>query len=281
MVARPRGFPHPGIRLPVTVRTVRNLPGEGSYDKAGFSVAVDLGTAAGGDPLDPGVWEFFLDVRAQGVSRTVRLRRPCGDARDARTSPAQRVVAGGSRHQHTVVRPFFGPDDTLSLDVRPDRNQLSQTCHVTSTVWDVSARGHLIVSGFLTGQARPAPGAITLRAEAASGSVHEVPLHCSADGNGTGFTARLPVRTLAPGRWTITLHANETKETADVPDLGGLTGTHWFRPSRLGRPYYAKPLPPGRRQALVLRVAPVRLATALGRRLDPRGWARGRWGRRG
>ncbi|WP_461087361.1 glycosyltransferase family 2 protein, partial [Streptomyces deserti] len=274
LILRPRDFPHPGIRRPVAVRTIKDLPGEGSYDKAGFSVAVDLGTVAGGDPLDPGVWEFFLDVRAQGVSRTVKLRQSPGDAHGARTSPAQRAVAGRSRHRHTVVRPFFSPDDTLSLDVRPEQSQFTQACHVTRTVWDASACGRLIVSGCLTGQATRHPGAITLRAEDASGSAYEVPVHCTADGNSTGFTARLPVRTLPPGQWTITLHANETKERVVVPHLDGLTGTYWFRPSRLGRPYYAKPLPAGRQQSLVLRVAPVRLATALRRRLNPRRFAR-------
>ncbi|MFD6172403.1 glycosyltransferase family 2 protein [Streptomyces coeruleorubidus] len=280
LILRPRDFPHPGLRRPVTVRTVKGLPGERSYDKAGFSVAVDLATVAGGDPLDPGAWEFFLDVRAQGVSRTVKLRQSSGDAHGARTTPAHRAVAGRSRYRHPVVRPFFSPDGTLSLDVRPDPNQFTQTCHVTRTVWDASARGNLIVRGCLTGQATRHRGAITLRAKDASGSVYEVPVHRTAEGDSTGFTARLPVRPLPPGRWTITLHANETKETAVVPHLDGLTGTHWFRPSRLGRPYYARPLPLGAEQTLVLRVAPVRLATALRRRLDPRKFAPSQWGRR-
>ncbi|MFC5637899.1 glycosyltransferase family 2 protein [Streptomyces bullii] len=271
LIVRRRGLAHPDIRLPVTARTRADLPGEGRYARAGFEVDVDLRTVAGGQPLGLGVWDLVLDVRAQGVSRTVRLRRTATGGDGSGTAPPERALGGRAAGQGQVlVRPFFTPHGGFSLHVRQAESALGRACRVTRTAWDPTARGQLIVSGFLTGQATSRPGAMTLRAEDTSGSVYEVPVRCSPDEDRDRilFTARLPVRRLRPGQWTIALRRQN--EQAAVPPLDAVTGTHWFRARRLGRPYYATPLTRGREEVLVLRVAPVRLGAALRRRLGPR-----------
>ncbi|MGW0865207.1 glycosyltransferase [Streptomyces sp. NPDC002611] len=258
LVLRPRGFPHPDVRVPVTLRAASHQPDE---QATGFLVEVDLGTVDSGAPLGAGVWDLHLDVRAQGVSRTVRLRQAGTDANGQRTAPPRREVAA------TTARPFFTPYGNFSLDIR--RTEDEPVCQVTALAWD--APGTLVVSGRLTDGAAGRPGPTALRAEGDSGSVREVPLRYAPDGGGTGFTARLPVRKLPPGLWTLTLRTDGPDSRIPVPPLKGLTGTRWFRTARLGRPSYAKPLPHGSKGALVLRVAPVGLAAGLRRRLGRHG----------
>ncbi|MGX1566660.1 glycosyltransferase family 2 protein [Streptomyces sp. NPDC055506] len=258
LILRPRGFSHPDIRVPVTISTASHQPDD---QATGFLVEVDLSTVDSGAPLGTGVWDLYLDVRAEGVSRTVRLRQERTDANGERTAPPRREVVA------TTARPFFTPYGNFSLDIR--RAEDKPVCRVTAIAWD--APGTLVVSGRLTDEAAGRPGPQALRAEDDSGSVREASLRYAPDGDGTGFTARLPVRKLPPGRWTLTLRTDEPDSRIPVPPPKGLTGTRWFRAARLGRPYYAKPLPRGSKGAVVLRVAPVGLVAALRRRLGRHG----------
>ncbi|MFF7311762.1 glycosyltransferase [Streptomyces sp. NPDC008137] len=265
LILRPRGFPHPDIRVPVTLRTASHQPDDRA---TGFLAEVDLSTVDSGVPLGAGVWDLHLDVRAEGVSRTVRLRQARTDANGERPAPPRReIVATGSPpgYEPTTARPFFTPYGNLSLDIR--RTEEEPLCRVTGIAWDTSAPGTLVVTGRLTDEASGRPGPTALRAEGDSGSVREAPVRYSPDGSGTGFTARLPVRRLPPGQWTLTLRTDEPHSRIPVPPPKGLTGTRWFRAARLGRPYYAKPLPRDSKGAVVLRVAPVGLTAALRRRL--------------
>ncbi|MFE6523163.1 glycosyltransferase [Streptomyces sp. NPDC057794] len=275
LILRPRGRAHPGLRLPVSVGTVPHLPGTpaaGNPDpSAGFTAVLDLGTADSGAPLGEGVWDVHLEVRADGVARTVRVRRTRADGDGGRTAPPPRELPPATRPGPgpVTVRPFFTPRGDLSVEVRP----AAPPCRVTEVAWDPAAPGTLVVGGHLTAEVTGHTGAMTLRAEDGTGLVRESPLrYARADGR-TGFTARLPVRELPPGHWTLTLRtgggpgADGPGRRIPVPPAGTLTGTRWFRASRLGRPYYAKPLAKGARGALVLRVAPVGLAAGLRRRL--------------
>ncbi|MFI6375545.1 glycosyltransferase family 2 protein [Streptomyces sp. NPDC050546] len=258
LILRPRGFPHPDIRVPVTVHDDSPQPDDLATD---FLVEVDLSTVDSGAPLGAGVWDLHLDVRVQGVSRIVRLRQTRTDANGQRTAPLRRRVMA------TTARPFFTPYGNFSLDIR--RTEDEPVCRVTAIAWD--APGTLVVTGRMTDEAAGRPGPTALRAESDSGSVREVPLRYARDGGSIGFTARLPVRNLPPGRWTLTLRTDEPNSRIPVPPLKGLTGTRWFRAARLGRPYCAKPLPRGSKGAVVLRVAPVGLVTGVRRRLGRHG----------
>ncbi|GAA2766659.1 hypothetical protein GCM10010103_57000 [Streptomyces paradoxus] len=263
LILRPSGFRHPDIRVPATVGTA---PQHGDGAAAGFTVDVDLGTVDAGAPLGSGRWDFYLDVRAQGVSRTVRLRQTGTDTDGRRTAPPRREMSTGSRHGHEppTARPFFSPHGNLHLDIR--RTEPGPACLVTAIAWDTLAPATLVVSGRLTGEAARHPEPVALRAEEDAGPVREVPLLYTPHGSRT-FTARMPVRDLRPGRWTLTLRTTDPERPVPVPTPKGLSGTRWYRAARLGRPYYAKPLAGSPKRPLVLRVAPVRLAAALRRRL--------------
>ncbi|MFJ4081549.1 glycosyltransferase [Streptomyces iakyrus] len=263
LILRPSGFRHPDIRVPATVGTA---PHQGDDAAAGFTVDVDLSTVDAGAPLGAGQWDLYLDVRAQDVSRTVRLRQTRTDADGRRAAPPERELATGSRHGHgsTTARPFFTPQGTFSLDVR--QTEAEPACVVTGIAWDTFAPATLVVSGRLTGDAARHPHPVALRAEEDAGSVREVPLLYAPHGSRT-FTARMPVRNLRPGRWTLTLRTDDPKSPVPVPTPKALSGRRWFRAARFGRPYYAKPLAGSPKRPMALRVAPVRPVAALRRRL--------------
>ncbi|WP_055555475.1 glycosyltransferase family 2 protein [Streptomyces sp. NBRC 110028] len=235
------------IRVPAT-----HTPGT-----SGFAAVIDPATADGGAPLERGLWNLYLDVRAQGVSRVVRFGGSREDS--AATRPARRAVTtpGG---EPVVVVPYFTPYGNLSLDVgevahAPD----DAPCRVTRTAWHGARKSVLIVGGRLTGEYR---GGVRLRAESGTGAVREVAARFERGGACGDFTALLPVGQLTAGRWTLTLLLED--RTVVVPCVGNLASTRWFR---FGRPYYAKPLTPRSAPALALDVAPIRVAAGVRRRL--------------
>lgn len=262
LILRPNGFRHPDIHVPATVGTARH---PGDDPTAGFTADVDLRTVDAGAPLGDGLWDVHLDVRAQGVSRTVRLRNTSTDAYGRRPTPPQRELTTVVRpgEEPATACPSFTAHGHFSLDVR--RPDAAAASVVTEVAWDASRRALLVVSGQLTDEAG-GPRPTALRAEADRGTVREVPLLYARE-DSRSFTGRMPVRKLRPGRWTLTLRTDAPGRCLPVPATKALPGTRWFRASRLGRPYYAKPLRNGRQGALMLRVAPIRLAAAVRRRL--------------
>ncbi|MFH9010958.1 glycosyltransferase [Streptomyces sp. NPDC017943] len=273
LTLRPSGFRHPDVHVPVTLDAAPPRPGtdtreQDRTDGAGsgtnrYTVDVDLRTAASGAPLGAGTWDLRLDLRAQGVSRTVRVRQPKADADDPAPTPPVREPATGSRPEPATARLRSTPDGHLALEIRRTGTAAEPACRVTGIAWDASAPGTLVVRGHLTGEAAHHP--VALRAQEDSGRVREAPLSYGPDGR--GFTARLPLARLRPGRWALTLRPNAGGTPIPVPHTDRLGGTRWFRASRLGRPSYAKPLPRPPEGVLTLRVAPIRLTTALRRRL--------------
>ncbi|MFI9064118.1 glycosyltransferase family 2 protein [Streptomyces sp. NPDC053429] len=84
---------------------------------AGFLAELDLATLAGGAPIAPGTWDCFLNVRADGVTRTVRLGRRHAPDMD-RTARRPRVLAtdpGGATE--LAASPFFTGYGNLSIEV--------------------------------------------------------------------------------------------------------------------------------------------------------------------
>ncbi|MEV7079619.1 glycosyltransferase [Streptomyces sp. NPDC093516] len=283
LILRPRGGTRPDLRLPVIVGTAPHRPGartgDGAEPAGDFTAVLDLDTVDAGAPLGDGVWDLHLEVRADGVARTVRLRQARTEDGTDRPEPPPRELRTASRPGRgpLTARPFRTPHGTLSVEIRPAPVQ--PPCRVTGVAWDPAAPGTLVVRGRLTAEAARRPGAVTLRAEDGTGRVREAPPCHAPDDGRTDFTVRLAVRELPPGRWTLTLRTGTAHDAGDpggripVPPTRSLTGARWFRASRLGRPYYAKPLPHAAQGALVLRVAPVRVAAALRRRV------RGLWKR--
>ncbi|WP_302888733.1 glycosyltransferase family 2 protein [Streptomyces sp. NEAU-Y11] len=244
------------------------LPGDGGE----FTADVDIATGDGGAPLRPGVWDLYLDVRAQGISRTVRFGSRHDDGLDINT--ARRVVAAG-RGLRARVSPYFTtPYGNLSLDIGPAPR--GAPCEVTEAVWHPSEKGTLVVAGRLLPPGSPARGrSLRLRAEHADGRVLDHPVRFAAGHPAGAFTARLSVRDLSRGRWTVTLamtgpggaRSDGPPRAAPVPPPPRLPGARWLR---RGRPYYAKPLTGHGQTTLELRVAPVRLVAALRNRLRRR-----------
>ncbi|MCQ8192163.1 glycosyltransferase [Streptomyces rugosispiralis] len=240
-------------------------------DPARFEADVDIATADGGTPLRPGVWDVFLDVRAQGISRTVRFGNHHDDLLDIGT--ARRVVAAGPGLRARVTPYFTSPYRNLSLDIGPAPR--GAPCEVTEAVWHPSDKGTLVVAGRLLPPGTPARGRLLrLRAEHTDGRIFDQPVRFAAGHPAGAFTARLPVRDLGRGRWTVTLAVvapgddgqapGRTAPAAPVPPPARLPGARWVR---RGRPYYAKPLMGRGEVTLELRVAPVRLLAAVRNRL--------------
>ncbi|MET8179424.1 glycosyltransferase family 2 protein [Streptomyces sp. NPDC005336] len=258
----------PEVRVPTTPRpAAHSLPGEGRHEMSGFAAEIDPATADGGAPLERGLWNIHLDVRTQGVSRTVRFgnSREDGEA----THPTRRSVTTRQAGPLVVV-PYYTPYSNLSLDVGQVAHPLDAPCQVTRTAWHAVRKSTLIVGGRLIGEAARDGGRLRLRAESGAGAVREVPVRYEA-GDSDAFTARLPVKRLSEGRWTLTLimegpggDGDVPCRTALVPRFGQLAGTRWLR---FGRPYYAKPLAWGPAVALGLEVAPLKVVMGVRRRL--------------
>ncbi|KAB1988556.1 glycosyltransferase family 2 protein [Streptomyces triticiradicis] len=258
LVLRRHDADHPEIRVPAPVHAVAGLPDDERHANAGFVADVDLSTAAAGAPLGHGRWNLFLDVRAQGVSRTVRLRKP----EDGRTPPQWTMTTG--RGEPTTVTPYVTGQGNFSLDVGQDVPRDDTPCQVTGTSWHRSRRGTLVVTGTLAGEGAQDTGTPRLRVENAAGDRHEVPV--SPGRTPGGFTAELPVKGLRPGRWTVTLPLSgpSASSVAAVPCLAGLGRTRWFR---LARPYAARPVKGASETTLVLEIHAVDVPGVVRRRL--------------
>ncbi|MET7934669.1 glycosyltransferase [Streptomyces sp. NPDC005322] len=250
------------LRMPVTP-VAEGEPGSGE-----FEADIDIAAADDGAPPRPGVWDVFLDVRAQGVSRTVRFGHRHDEGLDIGT--ARRVVTAGPGLRARVTPYFTTPYRNLSLDIGPAPRRAP--CEVTEAVWHPSDKGTLVVAGRLLPPGTPVRDRVLrLRAEHSDGRVSDHPVRFAAGHPAGAFTARLPVRDLSRGRWTVTLallgpggHADGPPPAAPVPPPPRLPGTRWLR---FGRPYYAKPLIGRGEPTLELRVAPVRLIAAVRNRL--------------
>ncbi|MEU1806541.1 glycosyltransferase [Streptomyces sp. NPDC019937] len=230
-----------------------------------FEADVDIAAAGGGAPLRPGVWDVYLDVRAEGVSRTIRFGNRHAEGLDIGT--ARRVVTAGPGLRARVTPYFTTPYGNLSLDIGPAPR--GAPCEVTEALWHPSDKGTLVVAGrLLPPGSPPRDRVLRLRAEHTDGRVLDHPVRYAAGHPAGAFTARLPVRDLGRGRWTVTLalvgHGDGPPCAAPVPPPERLPGTRWLR---RGRPYYAKPLTGRGAATLELRIAPVRLLAAARNRL--------------
>ncbi|MEU6868233.1 glycosyltransferase [Streptomyces sp. NPDC046876] len=104
--------------VPATAGPAPELADRGpGLELAGFRADLDLATVAGGDPLPPGTWDCFLHVRADGVTRTVRLGRRHAPDLD-RTARRARVLARDpDGATELAAAPFFTGYGNLSFEV--------------------------------------------------------------------------------------------------------------------------------------------------------------------
>ncbi|WP_051795808.1 glycosyltransferase [Streptomyces sp. NRRL S-87] len=112
------------LSVPAAARPTPELAQEGAQrgvdlTRAGFRADLDLSRVDGGGPLQPGVWDAFLTVRAAtGLERTVRLGRAHGPELD-KTARRSRVLARDeAAGTELAVSPFFTAKfDNLSFEV--------------------------------------------------------------------------------------------------------------------------------------------------------------------
>ncbi|MFI1968038.1 hypothetical protein BLA24_21435 [Streptomyces cinnamoneus] len=229
--------------------------GRFDYGTAGFDVTVDPATAAGGAPLDAGMWDLFLAVGAQGVVKEARLGSRRADSVTVATTTV--VTAAGTAAALFTTKPY----GNLTLDLGETRHRVPPRLRVTGATWAADAPATLVVTGRCTLASWPA-GALTVRAVCADGTTLTVPVETAADGS---FAARVPCTTA--GEWRIDgcLAAGDKKWTVPVPVKSPLRAARW---QRLGLPWYAKPVAGG--ETLTLRVGRVELLKAVKGRLTRR-----------
>ncbi|WP_202448240.1 glycosyltransferase family 2 protein [Streptomyces sp. SID2999] len=244
------------IRVPAPVRAVAGLPDDERYANAGFVADIAVATAAAGAPLGRGRWNLFLDVRAQGVSRTVRLKYPRSEP-----TPPRTVVRMGS-DSPTTVTPYVTKWGNLSLDVGQEIPRDDTPCTVTGLSWHRSRKATLVVTGTLDGAGAEDALSLRLRAENGVGGLREAPAALSrSEGR---FTALLPLKGLRPGRWTVALALPGHSAVAAVPCLAGVGRARWFH---YARPLSAGPVRQASETTLVLEIRPVDVPKVVRRKL--------------
>ncbi|WP_328536119.1 glycosyltransferase family 2 protein [Streptomyces sp. NBC_00344] len=83
-----------------------------------FSARVNLRQTSSGRPLGPGIWDLWLSVSFEGVTREVRLGRRRSDDVDVTSRPPV-VIAPSPRSadHHLVAVPFCTPQGDISLQI--------------------------------------------------------------------------------------------------------------------------------------------------------------------
>ncbi|WP_274919615.1 glycosyltransferase family 2 protein [Streptomyces sp. WZ-12] len=219
------------------------------YAMAGFDVTIDLA------PLTAGLWDIFLAVGAQGITKQVRLgsnRTP-----SSTTATTTLITPQGTAATLYTTRPY----GNLTLDIGESKYQVPPHLRVMNTTWSPDVPATLSVNGHCTLASWP-QGSLALRARNLDGLDHTVAVQLTAP-DGT-FTALLPIST--PGQWQFSLDlavpGTGAHWTVPIPPQASLHPARWHR---LGLPHYAKPLPG--HDTLTLRVGRVQLFVAARNRL--------------
>ncbi|MCC9710659.1 glycosyltransferase [Streptomyces sp. MNU76] len=258
-------FPADALATPA----LTSAEGEGiyDYDRAGFTLRVDVATAADGRPLPPGLWDVFLSVRSQGIDKEARFGSRCADDVDSRPQlHLTRLDDGATR----VVTPYFTkPYGNLTLDIGEQKHRLSSHLKMNKAAWADSVPGTLELTGS-TGIHGLAPDDLTVRATRGGDSVELgafLDVELSSPGS---FTLRLDLaravrrRRLTPGDWELAVQLRRPglALTLPVPYNPALPDA---RLRRHGPSGYAKPLP--HQGLLALRISTVDAGAAVRRRL--------------
>ncbi|MFE6195560.1 glycosyltransferase [Streptomyces sp. NPDC057838] len=253
-------------RLPVTHTATPGLgededEGHYVYDKAGFEVAVDIGTAGHGAPLADGLWDLFLTIGAQGVSREVRIGSKRG--RGVCGSPATHIVGSGDALR-AVTLYATKPYGNLTLDIGERKHEVLPQLNVATVRWAPGAPTELELAGRCTLAAVP-DGALAVCLEDGRGGSATFPARRASESGGD-FVVRVPVTELPAGLWEGRVRLGPW--TVPLPPVPlDLAPAKW---RRRGLPWYAKPAMENSEagEAFTLRVARTDLVRAVTRRLN-------------
>ncbi|WDV51909.1 glycosyltransferase family 2 protein [Streptomyces coeruleorubidus] len=249
-------------RLPVTHTATPGLgkeedEGRYAYERAGFEASVDITTAGDGAPLPDGLWDIYLAIGAQGVSRDVRI----GNKRDAGVCGAATthiVDSGGDPRAVTLYT--TKPHGNFTLDIGERKHQVLPQLSLRSVRWTPGAPTELEFAGRCTLAAFP-DGVLAVHLEDGRGGTAVFPARM-ASRSGGDFVVRVPVTELPAGLWTGQLRLGPW--SSGLPPIPANVAPAKWR--RRGLPWYAKPVT-NRGAGFALRVARTDLVRAATRRL--------------
>lgn len=250
-------------RLPVTLSATPGLgadkdEGRYAYDMAGFEASLDIDTAAGGSPLDDGLWDISLAVGAQGLSREVRIGSKRGE--DVPGTADTRVIET-SRGIRAVTLYTTKPHGNFTLDLGETKHRVLSHLQLAPARWNDDTPAELLFTGRWTLGAYP-DGPLELALRGTDGATAVYPAIRTPHNN--TFTVRIRATDLPIGIWSGELRLSGWSVL--LPPLPkDLAVAKW---RRWGTPWYAKPLSSNDEQ-FALRVGKTDLLKAVADRLKP------------
>ncbi|WP_420718593.1 glycosyltransferase [Streptomyces sp. H51] len=241
-------------RLPVTHTATPGLgadadEGRFTYDLAGFEAAVDITTAADGGPLGDGLWDLYLSVGAQGISKEVRIGAKRAEGVSAGPSTYLVDVDGVLR---SLTLYATKPHGNFTLDLGERKHEVLPRLGLDGIGWAAGAPTELEITGRCALDGYP-DGALKVVLDEGRGGTVSFTARQAADGR---FVVRVPVRELAAGVWGGELRIGSwALPLPQVPR--SLSPATW---RRRALPWYAEPVRDagGRFALLVARAGLVR-----------------------
>jgi hypothetical protein len=251
------------FRLPVTHTPTPEAGahedgGRFTYHRAGFEAAVDLTTAADGDPLGDGLWDISLAIGAQGITREVRIGSKRADEVSGKAATHIVDTAEGLR---AVTLYTTHPHGNFTLDIGERKHAVARQLTFQPKVgWAAGASTELEITGRCTLAGYP-EGAlhVTLHNGQGGTAVHRA---SQVPGRDRDFVVRVPVTDLPAGVWRGELRLGSW--SVPLPKLPEKLAPAKWR--RRALPWYAKPVA-GSGEGFALQVARTGLVRAIARRL--------------
>ncbi|MFI1563938.1 glycosyltransferase [Streptomyces sp. NPDC020490] len=187
-------------RLPVTHTATPGLgadadEGRFTYDLAGFEAAVDITTAADGGPLGDGLWDLYLSVGAQGISKEVRIGAKRAESVSA--GPSTRIVAIGEELRSLTLY-ATKPYGNFTLDLGERKHKVLPRLSLDGIGWAAGVPTELEFTGRCALDAYPDGALRVVLDDGQGGTVSFAARHVADDGR---FVVRVPVRDLPAGVW--------------------------------------------------------------------------------
>ncbi len=252
------------FRLPVTHTRTPDVgtdedEGRFTYDRAGFEAALDIDTAADGNPLGDGLWDISLAIGAQGITREVRIGSK--RATDVSGRAATHIV-DTSEGARAVTLYTTHPHGNFTLDIGERKHAVLPQIGMDDTMrWAPGTTTELELTGRCALAGYP-EGALTVTLEDGQGGL--AVFRASQGPDDGGFVVRVPVTELPVGVWRGELRIG--RWSLPLPALpGDLAPAKW---RRRALPWYAKPTQDGS-EGFALQVAKTDLVRAVTRRFTP------------
>ncbi|MFE4860376.1 glycosyltransferase family 2 protein [Streptomyces sp. NPDC056670] len=186
------------------------VPAE-TADDGTYTLRVDIGRAADGEPLPEGLWTMRIVVTAGGIAKEAWLARPADRAYDV--SPEPRVVDRGAAGPCAAGLFHSAAHQHLNLDIGDTRRLLAVSARGTVTrghFGRVEATARVTVPGWPAG-----PGEARLLLVREDRTL-TAPTTTEVDANGR-IAARAVAEGVEPGTWELQLRLVAGEFSRDVP----------------------------------------------------------------